>query len=101
MNQSKKKIAATARLVTLNPAIGYPRQQRPLESAAGIGTQQLALQRMVFPPDAVARGADPEIHVKSICYAAPCTRPWLRSSRDCYPAVVGSRGCRLMIRLIA
>jgi hypothetical protein len=100
MNQSERNRAATAHPVSLNRAIGHPRQQRPLESAAGIATQQLAFQRMVFPPDAVERGADPESLVKSTPYAATCTRPWSRSSRDCHHAVVGGRGCRLMIGLI-
>jgi hypothetical protein len=100
MNQSKRNIAATAHPVTLNPAISHPRQQRPLESAAGIATQQLAFRRMVFPPDAVECGADPKRLVKSIPSGVTCTRPWSRSSRDCHHAVVGGRGCRLMIRLI-
>jgi hypothetical protein len=99
MNQIKPNIAATAHPVTLNPAIGHPRQQRPVESAAGIATQQLAFQRMVFPPDAIERAADPKNLVESTPYAATCTRPWSRSSRDCHHAVVGGRGCRLMIHL--
>src|SRR5262245_52433873 len=100
MKQSKRNIAATARAVTLNPAISYPRQQQPLVSAAGIAIEQLAFRRMIFPPDAVERGADPKSLVKSTPYNATCTKTWSRSDRDSQPVAVGSGGYRRMMSLI-
>jgi hypothetical protein len=100
MDQCNGNRAATAQPLTLNPAIGYTSEQRPPRSASGIAFQMLALSARGLSTGAAKRGDDPKKHVRSIAYAATCTKPWSRSHRDSQQVAVGSRGCRLIMRLI-